>query len=78
MPIAIMAAVGGGGIVIPMLMLFFKVEQREAIAISGFSITAGSITRFLMTFNQRHPKKDAPCVDYSVVTVMMPAIFVGS
>ena len=26
MPIAIMAAVGGGGIVIPMLMLFFKVE----------------------------------------------------
>jgi len=26
MPIAIMAGIGGGAIVIPMLMLFFKVE----------------------------------------------------
>ena len=28
MPIAIVAGIGGGGIVIPLLMMFFKVEQR--------------------------------------------------
>ncbi len=59
-------------------MFFFKVEQREAIAISTFSIFAGSITRFLVTYKNRHPKKDSPCVDYSVISVMMPAVFVGS
>ena len=31
-----------------------------------------------MTYKKRHPKKDAPCIDYSVVSVMMPAVFVGS
>ena len=77
-PIAIISGLGGGAIVIPMLMFFFKVEQREAIAISTFSIFAGSITRFLVTYKNRHPKKDSPCVDYSVISVMMPAVFVGS
>ena len=77
-PLAIISGLGGGAIVIPMLMFFFKVKQREAIAISTFSIFAGSITRFLVNYKKRHPNKDAPCVDYSVISVMMPAVFVGS
>jgi uncharacterized membrane protein YfcA len=43
-----MSGLGGGGITIPILIYFFKFETKEAIAISGFTIFIGSLTRFII------------------------------
>ena len=59
-------------------MVFYKLNTKEAIAVSGFTIFLGSISRFLITINKRHPDKDAPVIDYSLANIMLPTVLVGS
>ena len=54
-----MAGVGGGGIIVSFIMVFCKLDIKDAVAISGFTILVGSLSRFAMTFKERHPNKDA-------------------
>lgn len=78
MAMAVMSGIGGGGIIVPLLMMFYSLETKAAIAISGFTILTGSITRFITTFNEKHPSKDAVCIDYGITNVMLPTVLVGS
>ena len=78
MALAVMSGIGGGGIIVPLLQIFYKLEVKNAIACSGFTILTGSITRYLVTLNERHPDKDATCIDYGATNVMLPAVMVGS
>lgn len=78
MALAVISGVGGGGIIVSLLMVFYKVNTKEAIAISGFTILTGSIARYIMTFNKRHPFKDAPIIDYNLANIMLPTVLVGS
>jgi uncharacterized membrane protein YfcA len=78
MALAVMSGIGGGGIIVPLLMVFYKLETKKAIAVSGFTILVGSISRFVMTFKARHPVKDATCIEYSVTNVMLPLVLIGS
>jgi uncharacterized membrane protein YfcA len=54
-----MAGVGGGGIIVSFIMVFCNLNIKDAVAISGFTILVGSLTRFAMTYKERHPAKDA-------------------
>ena len=76
--LANVGGVGGGGLIIPVIMGFFSFNTKQAIAISGFTIFTGSVARFLYSFNQRHPEKDATMIDYGIVIVMMPLVSIGS
>jgi len=76
--LANVGGVGGGGLIIPVTMALFQFTTKEAIAISGFTILVGSIARFIVTINERHPEKDATIIDYGIVVVMMPLVLVGS
>ena len=78
MALAVMSGIGGGGIIVPLLMVFFKLETKAAIAVSGFTILSGSISRFALTYKVRHPIKDATCIEYSVTNVMLPVVLIGS
>jgi uncharacterized membrane protein YfcA len=78
MALAVMSGIGGGGIIVPLLMVFFKLETKAAIAVSGFTILSGSISRFLLTYKARHPLKEATCIEYSVTNVMLPVVLIGS
>jgi uncharacterized membrane protein YfcA len=52
---------------------------KRSIALSGFSILACSIARFIVNFRQKHPEKKTSCVlDYGLATVMMPTVLMGS
>ena len=73
-----MTGIGGGGINVPLLMAFYKLSTKEAIAVSGFAILIGSITRFATTFKDRHPEKDATCIEYGITNVMLPMVLIGS
>ena len=73
-----MGGIGGGGVVVPLVMIFFDFETKKAIAISGFSIMWCSISRFIYNRNKKHPEKDAVCMDYGIATVMLPTVLMGS
>ena len=76
--LAVMSGIGGGGIIVPLLMVFYKLETKKAIAVSGFTILIGSLSRFGFTYKARHPLKDATCIEYSVTNVMLPLVLIGS
>ena len=78
MALAVMSGIGGGGIIVSLFMEFYKLNTREAIAVTGFTILMGSLTRFIMTINKRHPEKNATVIDYSLANIMLPAVLVGS
>lgn len=78
MSLSVMAGVGGGGIIVSFIMVFCNLDIKDAVAISGFTILVGSLTRFAITFQERHPGKDAVQIDYTLSTVMLPTVLVGS
>jgi uncharacterized membrane protein YfcA len=78
MALAVMSGIGGGGIIVPLLMVFYKLQTKRAIAVSGFTILVGSVSRFMLTYKERHPKKDTTCIEYSVTNIMLPLVLVGS
>ena len=78
MALAVISGIGGGGIIVSLLMSFYKLNTREAIAVSGFTIFFGSISRFVITLKKRHPEKDAPVIDYSLANIMLPTVLLGS
>lgn len=78
MTLAVISGIGGGGIIVSLLMVYYKLSIHESIAVSGFTIFSGSIARFLMTVNVRHPEKDATLVDYPLANIMLPCVMAGS
>lgn len=51
MMLCTVAGIGGGGVVVPLLSVFFTFSFKEATAISGFSILLCSITRYIYNRN---------------------------
>ncbi len=78
MALSTIAGIGGGGVVIPFCMTFFGFSMKKAISLSGFSILACSITRYIYNYGQKHPKKDAVVIDYGLACVMLPTVLIGS
>ena len=78
MALSVMSGIGGGGIIVPLLIAFYNLGTKEAIAISGFTILLGSVTRYLITLKERHPDKDATAIEYGLSNVMLPTVLVGS
>ena len=70
--------IGGGGVAIPLVMVFFNFTMKPAIAISSFSIMCATLARFFFNFNERHPEKNTTSIDYGMTNVMMPLILIGS
>lgn len=78
MMLCTVAGIGGGGVTVPLLSVFFYFEFKEAAALSGFSILICSITRYIYNFKQMHPEKKAVSIDYGLAIVMLPTVMMGS
>ena len=78
MMLCTVAGIGGGGITIPILQVFFVFEFKEATAISGISILICSIARFIYNFGQQHPEKKSVAIDYGLAIIMLPTVMMGS
>jgi uncharacterized membrane protein YfcA len=59
-------------------MMFFSFSTKEAIAISGISIFMCSLARYIYTYSDKHPVKDAVIIDYGLASIMLPAVMMGS
>ena len=70
--------IGGGGLLIPILILILKFETHEAIPISKIMIFTGALTAFIMGLNYKHPYRDAIALDYNIAGVLIPMILFGT
>jgi len=74
-----MGGIGGGGIVIPMIEVFYNFPIKEAVAISSVTIFMSALTRYLYYWKQRNPNKTGVVVvDYGLASIMMPTTLAGS
>ena len=70
---------GGGGVVIPVGIAFFKFDTREAIALSNASVFISSLERFILILSKKHPTKSfGVIVDYNIASLMLPSIILGA
>lgn len=79
MALSNIAGIGGGGVAVPLLMGFFHLDTKPAIAISSFNIAITTMTRFIINFDKKHPEKpNVAVVDYNIATIMMPTCLAGA
>ena len=77
--LANMGGVGGGGMVVPIAILFFKFDPKNAIALSNFSIFLSSGIRYVLNAGKSHPLKNGTgiLVDLNMACIMLPLIISG-
>ena len=76
--IAASGGVGGGGILVPLLIIVFGFHPKNAIPLSNFTILGSSITNMILNFPKRHPDADRPLVDWDLILVMEPVTMAGA
>ena len=74
---------GGGGILIPFMMIFFNLSLFECVPLANFFGLIAGLTRFLINFKQFHPnpakaKDGRLSIDYEVVALTMPMLYLGT
>jgi uncharacterized membrane protein YfcA len=77
--IANMGGLGGGGIVLPVMMLFFKFDAKNSIALSNMSIFVASTIIYFLNAHKSHPLKKGKgiLVDMNLSIIMLPMIISG-
>jgi len=69
----------GAGSNIPIMLIFFDMDMTEAVPVSAFVAVVATSFRFVLNYNQMHPNnKERNSINYEVVTITMPAVFLGS
>lgn len=76
--IAASGGIGGGGMLVPLLILIFEFPPKYAIPLSNFTIVGSSITNMILNLSKRHPDADRPLVDWDLILVMEPLTMVGA
>ena len=74
-----MGGVGGAGIVVPLSMIFFRFDAKNAVALSNFSIFLSALIRYLIFMSDKHPLKNGTglMLDYNVSIICLPLIIAG-
>lgn len=73
------SGIGGGGLVMPIVIIFYGFFPPDAVSLSNFSILTAAVLRFVMNFNQKHPeRKERTSIDYDTVLCLMPMVLLGS
>ena len=76
--IAASGGIGGGGILVPLLILVYGFSPKYAVPLSNFTIVGSSITNMMMNLPKRHPDADRPLVDWDLILVMEPLTMAGA
>jgi hypothetical protein len=70
--------IGGGGLLIPILLLLLNFYTHEAIPISKLMIFTGALTSFIMGFRQTHPTRKSITIDYNIPLLLVPFLLFGT
>lgn len=77
------AGLGGGGLLIPFMMIFLNLSIFESVPLANIFGLLASLCRFVINFKQLHPNKEKAKVgklslDYEVVQLSMPMLYLGT
>jgi uncharacterized membrane protein YfcA len=70
--------IGGGGLLVPILILFLNFNTKEAIPISKLMIFTGALTAFIMGIRNKNPYRNATAIDYNIAIVVIPLVLFGT
>ena len=70
--------IGGGGLLIPILLLILNFYTHEAIPISKLMIFTGALTSFILGFRQKHPMRNSISIDYNIPLLLVPMLLFGT
>jgi len=70
--------IGGGGLLIPILLLVLNFYTHEAIPISKLMIFTGALTSFILGFRQKHPTRNSITIDYNIPLLLVPMLLFGT
>lgn len=70
--------IGGGGLVVPILLICFNFYTHEAIPLSKIMIFSGAISAFIMNRNLKHPFRNAISIDYNIIMILCSPILLGT
>jgi len=58
----------GAGSNIPIMLIFFSMNMKEAVPISGFVAVVATVMRFVLGYSKKHPHSDQrTAINYEVV-----------
>lgn len=70
---------GGGGTMIPLIMIFFNIPIKECVPIVNFFGWLAAMLRFVLNFKQKHPRRPKRLViDYEIISLTMPILYLGT
>lgn len=76
--IAASGGIGGGGMLLPLLIVVFGFNPKNAIPLSNITILGSSITNVCLNLSRRHPEADRPLIDWDLLLIMEPLIMAGA
>merc|ERR1712166_1084102 len=76
--IAAGGGIGGGGVMVPILILVMGFTIKAAIPLSSATILEGAIFHICRNLFRRHPKADRPMIDWNFIALMQPMLISGA
>lgn len=76
--LAMSAGIGGGGLFVPLLILLLHKNVSIATSMSQCLIAGAAIAGILYNLNQKHPSRDRPLIDVSLVLFLAPLQMAGA
>ena len=75
------AGIGGGGVIVPLLLIVSKFPSYYSIPLSVTTIVGVSIIAFFMLINLKHPDPNAhgrPLIAFDVAILLLPGALAGT
>jgi uncharacterized membrane protein YfcA len=76
--IAAGGGIGGGGVLVPLLILVMGFAIKSAIPLSNITVLGGAIFHILRNVWRRHPNADRPLIDWNFISLMQPMLIAGA
>mmetsp|Transcript_81437 Transcript_81437/g.143809 ORF Transcript_81437/g.143809 Transcript_81437/m.143809 type:complete len:530 (-) Transcript_81437:115-1704(-) len=72
------AGMGGGGVYVPLLLLFLGLSAQEAVPLSQAMIVGGATVNLMVFTGERNPAHPSrPRIDYDIVMMLNPGLAAG-
>jgi len=76
--IAAGGGIGGGGVLVPILILVMGFTIKAAIPLSSVTILGGACFHIMRNSMRRHPVVDRPLIDWTFISLMQPMLISGA
>lgn len=73
--LSIACGLGGGIITLPLLLIFFRLETKQAVAITNLIVLINSFTKYVSALEQNDPLKPSKkLIDYQMLLIFNPIL----